>query len=355
LKHDSNKYKEELIKNALYLSTPGKGVLATDEQNSTCGKRIAVIGLDNTEENRRNWRDVLYTTPDLEKYCVGVIMYDETGKQETNGVKFPKYLNDKGILPGIKVDTGLKEIEFSNGEKRTVGHDDLAERVQEYYELGFRFAKWRSTINIGQDLPSETTVKEIAFSLARYAKICQAYGLVPVVEPEILMDGDHTIEKCADVAEHVQNTVVGELIAQKCMLEGLIIKPSMVTEGADCPKKATPEDVAFYTVRTLSRTIPAAVPGITFLSGGQSEEKASQNLNAINNIGTLRRPWNLSFSFGRALQNSVLSTWNGKPENIKAAQDRLCERVQASSEAAYGKYGGGKGDNVDTFVKGYTY
>lgn len=305
-----NNFKEELMANAKLLSTPGKGILASDESSGTCGKRFDKIGLENTEENRRRYRELLYTTEGVEEYIIGAIMYDETIRQfSEDGVHFPKMLADKGILTGIKVDTGMVLIEGTNDETQTQGLDGLAKRAAAYYEMGARFAKWRAVIKIDKDCPSQVAITETAHSLARYGQICQHNGLVPIIEPEIISDGDHDIAKCAEVSEKVFNAVMYELITQGLLLEGLLLKPNMVTEGAACEKQATPEEVAFYTVRTLSRTITPAIPGITFLSGGQSEERACKNLNAINKLAVVKHPWSMSYSFGRALQSSVLTTW----------------------------------------------
>lgn len=264
-----NKYKEELMANARYLSTPGKGILASDESNSTCGKRLeGAIDLPNGEENRRRWREVLYTTPNLGMYCVGAIMYDETVRQSTkSGQRFVDVLNENGILVGVKVDIGLSTIEGTD-ENFTMGLDGLAKRAEEYYNMGARFAKWRCVLKITSDTPSQQAIVETAHSLAKYATICQHNGLVPIVEPEVLTDGGHDIKKCAEVTEQVLTAVMSQLNRQNVLLEGMVLKPNMVMEGAQSGKEATPQEVAFHTVRTLSRTIPPAIPGILFLSGG---------------------------------------------------------------------------------------
>ena len=309
------------MKNAKYLASPGKGILASDESNGTCGKRFEAIGLENSEENRRRYREMLYTTPELEKYCVGAIMYDETARQkDSNGKSFCQLQADRGILPGIKVDIGVGLIEGTNDETQTFGLDGLSSRAAEYYDMGCRFAKWRAVLKIGDGQPSEVSIRETAHSLARYGMICQHNGLVPIIEPEVLSDGTHDIKTCAAISEKVFNAVMQQLVEQQLLLEGLIVKPNMCLEGAQSGgEPASPEEVAFYTVRTLSRTIPPAIPGITFLSGGQSEERACQNLNAINNLAEVKHPWNMSFSFGRALQQTSLKLWDGKDENAKAA------------------------------------
>ena len=301
--YHGNEFKQELMKNAKLLATPGKGILAADESTGTIGKRFDQISVENTHENRKAYRELLFTTPNLEKHIAGVIMYDETARDSTSdGKRFVEVLAEKGILTGIKVDTGMTIIPGTNDESVTQGLDGLGARCKEYYQMGCRFAKWRAVIKIGQDCPSEVAIQETAHSLARYGNICQHNGLIPIIEPEIITDGDHDIRKCAEISEQVLNTVMNQLIKQGLLLEGLLFKPNMVTPGADCEKRASPEEVAFYTVRTLSRTITPAVPGITFLSGGQSEAEASANLNAINKLAEIKHPWNISFSFGRALQ-----------------------------------------------------
>ena len=254
---------------------------------------------------------MLYTTPGLEEYISGAIMYDETARQSTkDGKSFCELQTDLGILPGIKVDIGVGLIEGTNDETQTFGLDGLSSRAAEYYKMGCRFAKWRAVVKIGDDCPSEVSIRETAHSLARYGQICQHNGLVPIIEPEILSDGKHDIATCAAVSEKVFNAVMQQLVEQKLLLEGLLVKPNMCLEGAEyVGGQASPEEVAFYTVRTLSRTIPPAIPGITFLSGGQSEERACKNLNAINNLAEVKHPWNMSYSFGRALQQTSLKIW----------------------------------------------
>lgn len=354
--YTGNKHKEELMKNAKKLATPGKGILASDESTGTIGKRFEQIGVKNTHENRIAYREMLFTTPDLEKYISGCIVYDETARDTgVNGKKLIQNLADKGILTGIKVDTGMTLIEGTNDESATMGLDGLGKRCKEYYDMGCRFAKWRAVIKIGNGCPSEVAIKETAHSLARYGNICQHHGIVPIIEPEILSDGTHDIKECARVSEIVFNAVMSELIHQGLLLEGLLLKPNMILPGAQSGKTCPPEEVAFYTVRTLSRTITPAVPGITFLSGGQSEEDASLNLNAINKLAPIKHPWNMSFSYGRALQSTVLKEWQGKKENWGKAQASLLERCKANSEAALGKYKGGKGSTQSDYVANYTY
>lgn len=295
-------YKEELIENAKKLSRPGYGILAADESTGTIGTRFQKITVENNENNRRSYRELLFTTPDLEKYISGVILFEETLDQATaDGVNFGQLLTSKGILPGIKVDKGLVVVGGTNDESATTGLDGLADRAKKYYEKGARFAKWRAVLKIGDGRPSELSITETAHSLARYASICQDNGLVPIVEPEILSDGTHDIEECARHSERVFGAVMKQLIDHHLILEGLLLKPNMITPGATSTVKATPAQIAWLTVRTLSRTIVPAVPGIMFLSGGQSEEDASLNLNEMNKLENIKKPWSLSFSYGRAL------------------------------------------------------
>lgn len=357
LHYTGNKFVEELMRNAKALSANGKGILASDESNGTCGKRFEAIGVENTEQNRNDYRELLYTTEGLEKYVSGAIMYDETIRQSAaDGRTLVKVLADKGILTGIKVDTGIALIEGTNDETLTMGLDGLSQRAAEYYEMGARFAKWRAVLKITDDgCPSDVAITETAHSLARYAQICQHNGLVPIVEPEILTDGKHSIKTCARISEKVFNAVMNECITQNIVLEGMLLKPNMITSGAQAEVQAPPEEVAFFTVRTLARTIPPAVPGITFLSGGQSEEVACQNLDAINKLAEVKHPWSMTYSFGRALQSSVLTTWAGKKENWEAAQKRLAERCEASSAAAKGEYEGGAGSTESDYVANYVY
>jgi len=276
----------------------------------TIGQRFKSIGVENTQENRQAYRELLFTTPNLNKHISGVILFDETARDSCrDGTKFIDCLRSQGIYCGIKVDTGLVEIAGTNGETATQGLDGLGKRCAEYYEMGCRFAKWRAVLKIGDGLPSDLAIRENAHNLARYGSICQQNGLVPIIEPEILLDGSHDIDTCAAVSERVFTGVMKELHAQNLLIEGLLLKPNMITPGQDCPKKATNEEIAWYTVRTLSRSIVPALPGVTFLSGGQSEEEASLNLNAMNKIKDLPRPWALTFSYGRALQKSVLQAW----------------------------------------------
>jgi len=350
-------FKDILMATAKAITRPGYGILAADESTGTIGKRFAPINVENTEPNRRIYRELLFTTPDIESHISGVIMFEETLDQETkDGKNFVELLTEKNIVAGIKVDKGVAIIGGTEDETATQGLDGLAARCAEYYAKGCRFAKWRSVlkIDVAKNCPSDIAISENAHGLARYASICQDNGLVPIVEPEVLCDGTHTIEECAEASERVFAGVIKALHDQKVFLEGALLKPNMITPGKSCPEKATPGDVAFFTVRTLSRTIPAAIPGIHFLSGGQSEEEASQNLNAMAKLEDVPKPWYLSFSYGRALQASCLKSWVGKDENIEAAQKTLIERAKGNGDATIGKYEGG-GSTEDLYVKKYVY
>ncbi|CAH9099419.1 unnamed protein product [Cuscuta europaea] len=353
------KYAEELTANAAYIGTPGKGILAADESTGTIGKRLASINVENVEENRRALRELLFTTPGALQYLSGVILYEETLYQKTSsGKPFVELLKEGGVLPGIKVDKGTIELAGTNGETTTQGLDGLAERCKKYYEAGARFSKWRAVLKIGPNEPSQLAINENANGLARYAIICQQNGLVPIVEPEILVDGPHDIKKCADVTERVLAACYKALNDHHVLLEGTLLKPNMVTPGSDSAKVA-PVVVAEYTVRALLRTMPAAVPAVVFLSGGQSEEEATVNLNAMNKLKKTKKPWSLSFSFGRALQQSTLKAWAGKEENVKKAQEAFLARCKANSEATLGMYSGsanlGDGASESLHVKDYKY
>ncbi|KAJ9672556.1 hypothetical protein PVL29_025964 [Vitis rotundifolia] len=351
------KYADELIKNAKYIATPGKGILAADESTGTIGKRLSSIKVDNNEPNRQALRELLFTSPNALSYLSGVILFEETLYQNTrDGKPFVEVLQENNVIPGIKVDKGTVELAGTNGETTTQGFDSLGARCQQYYKAGARFAKWRAVLKIGPTEPSELSIQQNAQGLARYAIICQENGLVPIVEPEVLTDGDHDIKKCAAVTETVLAAVYKALNDQHVLLEGTLLKPNMVTPGSNGPK-VSPEVIAEYTVAALRRTVPAAVPGIVFLSGGQSEEEATLNLNAMNKLEVLK-PWTLSFSFGRALQQSTLKTWSGKTENVGKAQGAFLGRCKANSEATLGKYDGGTGGGLASeslYVKGYKY
>ncbi|EEA07906.1 fructose-1,6-bisphosphate aldolase, putative [Cryptosporidium muris RN66] len=355
----SQELAKELVENAKRIASPGKGILAADESTGTIKKRFDQVGVENTEENRAAYRELLFKTEGLNEYISGVILYDETIFQKTaSGEKMTDLLHKQGILPGIKVDMGLTTIPLTHNETSTMGLDGLASRCKKYYDAGARFAKWRAvlTIDCANKKPSNLAIQETSHTLARYAAICQEQRLVPIVEPEILTDGNHSIEVCASITEKVLASVIKALHDHHVLLEGALLKPNMVTPGSDFQKKATCEEIALYTVRTLRRTVPSAMAGVMFLSGGQSEEEASLNLCAMNNIKD--NNLFLSFSYGRALQASVLRVWRGKSENVSEAQKVLLERAKANSEAQFGKYRGGVGGAEafeDLFVKSYVY
>ncbi len=328
---------DALTKTALAMVAPGKGILAADESTGTIGKRLDSIKVENSQENRRAYRDMLFTTHGIGDSISGVILYEETLKQKSaDGTSFVDLLNRNGVLPGIKVDTGAKPLAFCPGETVTEGLDNLPQRCADYVKLGARFAKWRAVIDIGADLPSATAIAANAHALARYAAICQEAGLVPIVEPEVLMDGDHTIERCEQVTEWALNAVFEALYVNRVALEGAVLKPSMVISGKGCARQAGVEEVAERTVRILKRTVPAAVAGIAFLSGGQSDQVATAHLNAMNKLGN--SPWPLSFSYGRALQQQPLKTWLGAAANVPAAQAALAHRGRMNSLASLGRY-----------------
>ena len=328
----------QLAKTANEMVADDRGLLAADESTGTIGKRLDSIGAENTEDNRRDYRELLFRAEGLGKSISGAILYDETLRQSAaDGASLVSILQGQGIIPGIKVDTGAKELPGSQGEKITEGLDGLPARVEEYVGLGARFAKWRAVITIGDHIPSRHSIHTNAHALARYAKICQEGGLVPIVEPEVLMDGDHDLERCDRVTTMTLNTVFDELYAQDVALEGMILKPNMVISGSGCKTQAGIDEVAERTVQRLMRCVPAAVPGIMFLSGGQSEEDATAHLNAMN-AKFAPAPWKLSYSYGRALQQSCLKAWQGDARNVSAAQAVLLERAQANSAACAGSY-----------------
>ncbi|DBA89474.1 TPA: hypothetical protein ACH3X1_004100 [Trebouxia sp. C0004] len=348
-------YDEELIQTANTIASPGRGILAMDESNGTCGKRLDSIGMENTEDNRKAYRELLVSTPGLGKYISGAIMFEETLYQsDKSGKKFTDVLKSQNIVPGIKVDKGLVPMPGSNGESWCQGLDGLEQRCAEYYKQGARFAKWRSVVSIPAG-PSKLAAMDCAYGLARYAAIAQSAGLVPIVEPEVLLDGDHDIQRTAEVAEEIWAATFKYLADNKVLFEGMLLKPSMVTPGADSGKKESPETVAKYTLDLLKRRVPPSVPGIMFLSGGQSELEATLNLNAMNQSPN---PWHVSFSYARALQNSVLKTWKGEEANWGAAQDALIKRAAANSAAQQGKYDSSQEDKAageSTYEKGYVY
>jgi fructose-bisphosphate aldolase, class I len=355
----ANPFTAELIETARRIATPGKGILAADESTGTIGQRFSKIEVENNYENRQAYRTLLFTTPGLGQFISGVIEFEETlDNKDPDGTLIQEYLYREGIIPGIKVDKGTVPIPGTDGETATLGLDGLAERCKGYYEKGCRFAKWRAVLKIGPGLPSERAILENAHGLARYASICQANGLVPIVEPEVLADGAHSIDECAEKSSRVYAAVIKALHDYGVLLEGSLLKPNMITSGTSAPQKAGSGDVAWKTVQTLLRTVPAAIPGIMFLSGGQSEEEASVELNAFNALPGVKRPWTLSFSFGRALQDSCLKAWRGKPENVQAAQQALLKRAEANSKASLGVYEGGVGGDEakeSLFVSNYTY
>ena len=316
----------------------GKGILAIDESHPTIAKRFKPIHVESTEENRRIWRSLLLTTPGLGDYISGVILFEETLTQKTDdGTALPQLAEKQGIVPGIKVDKGKIPLVNAPGDMITQGLDGLADRLKVYKEQGARFAKWREVYPIDTHNPKPLGVEANAEVLARYAAICQSVGIVPIVEPEVLIDGDHTIERCFNVIETVQHAVYHALHRYGVILEYTILKPSMVTPGKEHATRASPEEVAENTVKVLRRSVPAAVPSINFLSGGQTDEEASANLNAMNAMVT-NLPWELSFSYGRALQQPALHAWQGKADNYKAAQDALYKRARLNGAARYGKY-----------------
>lgn len=331
---------EQLAETAQAMVAAGKGIIAIDESTSTIAKRFAAVGVENTEENRRAYRELLLTTPKLSDYISGAILYDETLRQSTkDGVPFAKYMAQQGIIPGIKVDKGTHPLAGCPGEVVTEGLDGLRDRLKEYYALGARFAKWRAVINIGDDIPTGTCIEANAHALARYAALCQEAGLVPMVEPEVLMDGEHDIQTCYEVTEAVLRSLFAALYEHNVLLEGTILKASMVVPGKDCPDQADVEEVAESTVMCLKSTVPAILPGIVFLSGGQSDEDATAHLNAMNRLGAL--PWPLSFSYGRAMQQAALKLWS---EDLKAnygkAQSTVHARAKDNGLAALGKWEG---------------
>ena len=330
---------EQLASVALKMVSANKGLLAADESTGTISKRLASVGLDSTEESRRDYREMLFCTEGLGQYISGVILFDETIRQVSkDGVPLTRLLIDQGILPGIKVDTGAKALAGSDGEKVTEGLDGLYDRVSEYVELGAKFAKWRAVVSISATLPSNYCINVNAHALARYARICQEVGLVPIVEPEVLMDGSHTIDRCSEVTEHTLEIVFRELVAQGVELGGMILKPNMIISGKDCPQQAGLEEVAARTILGLQRTVPAEVPGIMFLSGGQSEADATAHLNAMNAGDAC--PWALSYSYGRALQESALKSWGLNQKDSLVAQGRLLKRAHLNSAACAAQYVG---------------
>lgn len=329
---------EDLEEIAQAMVAPGKGIIAIDESNSTIKKRFDAVGIECTEETRRDYRQMLLTTPNLGQHISGAILFDETLRQSTrDGTPFTKVMTDAGILPGIKVDKGTHALAGCPGEVVTEGLDGLRARLEEYAKLGARFAKWRAVINIGENIPTGTCIDANCHALARYAALCQEQGLVPMVEPEVLMDGGHDIEDCYDVTEATLRALFTALYEHNVMLEGTILKASMVIAGKDCAEQADVEDVADLTVRCLKATVPAVLPGIVFLSGGQSDEQATAHLNAMNQYGP--HPWPLSFSYGRAMQQAALKLWAADPTgNLAAAQKTVYERARDNGQATLGEW-----------------
>jgi fructose-bisphosphate aldolase class I len=328
---------ENLESIARKLVAPGKGILAADESTGTIEKRLKSIGVASTEENRRAYRDVLFTTAGVGEFISGVILFDETIRQKTrDGRAFVEALEQQGITPGIKVDKGAKPMANFPGEKITEGLDGLRERLAEYRKLGARFAKWRAVISIGDNIPTYPCIAANAEALARYAALCQEGDLVPIVEPEVLMDGAHAIERHFEVTQQTLESVFHALYEHSVVLEGTLLKPNMVLSGKDCPQQASVQEVAEATVRCMKRVVPAAVPGLVFLSGGQTDQQATEHLNAMNQLPGL--PWQLSFSYGRALQAPVLKAWKGDQANVAKAQQAFHHRAWCNSKARFGKY-----------------
>tara|TARA_B110000116_G_scaffold109014_1_gene94579 strand:+ start:4748 stop:5800 length:1053 start_codon:yes stop_codon:yes gene_type:complete len=333
--------KEQLRSTANAMVQKGKGILAADESNPTCGKRFEHIGVESTELTRNTYRDLLFTSNGMEKYISGVILFDETLRQSTisDSIAFPQYLKNLGVIPGIKVDKGAKELASHSGEKVTEGLDGLRDRLSEYYKLGARFAKWRAVITIGEGgIPTEACIHVNAHALARYAALCQEADIVPIVEPEVLMDGSHSIDSCHEISQKTFTRVFEELEKQRVYLEGIVLKPNMIVSGIGCSEQAGVEEVADRTVEVLKATVPDDVPGCAFLSGGQSNENATAHLNMMNSKHGGGLPWNISFSYGRALQASALTAWNGKDENIPTAQEAFLQRAKFNGMATKGSY-----------------
>ena len=330
--------KDQLASVAQAMTAGGRGLLAADESTSTIKKRFDAISVESTADNRRDYRELLFrATETMKDHISGVILYDETIRQNAkDGTPLVKLIEAAGSIPGIKVDAGAKSLPNFPGETITEGLDGLAARLKEYYDLGARFAKWRAVIDIGNGIPSMTAIHVNAHALARYAALCQAAQIVPIVEPEVLMDGDHAIDRCYDVTQRVLNKTFQELRVQRVALEGMVLKPNMAIAGKKCAKQVSVEEVAEKTIRLLKACVPAAVPGIAFLSGGQSDEEATAHLNAMNRLGPL--PWRLTFSYGRALQAAPQKAWSGKTENVAAAQRAFSHRARMNGLASLGQW-----------------
>ena len=331
---------QTLQSTAAAMVSAGHGILAMDESHPTCQKRFDKLGIEANTENRRRYRSMLVSTPNLAATIAGAILFDETIRQNVDdGPSFVEYFSASGIIPGIKVDKGAMALAGCSGEKITEGLDGLRERLQEYHALGARFAKWRAVITIGSGLPSEICIVTNAHALARYAALCQECDIVPIVEPEVLMDGDHTIERCYEVTVQAQSRVFDELRSHGVALSGIVLKPNMVVSGMQCPQQADASEVARMTLQCLKKTVPAEVPGIAFLSGGMSDEDASNNLNAINLLAKSEEaPWRLTFSYGRALQQGAMRAWGGDSANIQLAQQAISKRARLNGAAATGSY-----------------
>lgn len=328
---------EKLIATARAMAAPGKGILAIDETAPTCTKRFAEFGIESTEDSRRSYREALLTAPGAGGYISGAILVDETIRQSAaGGTRLTEVLNAANVIPGIKVDAGARPLANAPREMVTEGLDRLRERLDEYREMGARFAKWRAVIKIGPGMPSRRCIEANAHALGRYAALAQEAGLVPIVEPEVLMSGVHDIRRCQEATEAVLRCVFEQLASQRCLLEGMILKPNMITSGSECPARADAAEIAELTLQTLRRCVPSAVPGIAFLSGGQTGEEACANLDAMTRGGPL--PWELTFSFGRALQQPALQVWGGQASNVPAAQAAFLHRARMSSAARSGAY-----------------
>lgn len=327
----------ELAAVARELVAEGKGILAADESTGTITRRLKAVNVESTEDTRRTYRQMLFTAPDIDRYLSGVILYDETIRQSgSDGRLLRDVLAERGIVPGIKVDKGAKDLPFFPGELITEGLDGLRERVAEYRDMGARFAKWRAVIGIGRGIPTRYCIEANARVLARYAALCQEGGLVPIVEPEVLMDGDHSLERCEEATTATLKALFSELVEHRVYLEGLLLKPNMVVPGKGAPVRADPQTVAEATVRTLRRVVPPAVPGIVFLSGGQTSEEATANLDAMNRMGP--HPWELSFSFARALQGPAMELWAGRADHLDRAQRLFSKRARLAAAARSGRY-----------------
>lgn len=331
---------QQLNQTAEELVMAGKGILAADESSGTIRKRFDNINVESTEENRRNYRELLFRTPGVGEFISGIILYDETLRQRSvNGITLVEIIQDQGVIPGIKVDTGGKSLVGSSGEQVTEGLDGLRERLSEYVKLGARFTKWRGVYSIGEGMPSRYCIEVNAHALARFAALSQEAGLVPIIEPEVLMDGGHSINQCFDATESTLREVYYQLGRQGVILEGTLLKPNMVLSGKDASNRAGPEEVAEKTIACLNRTVPAAVPGMVFLSGGQSDYEATMNLNAINqHAASVGAPWQLSFSYGRGLQAAPLKMWRGDPANAEQTQEAFYQRAYVTAAARQGKY-----------------